>query len=106
MYWWKPELPAKAARLLALPRKVLVNKYWADDLWIGGFAGGGMLLARGSREVDSRVIDGVAVNGSARLVELFSGVIRKLQTGHLYHYAFVMILGLIGLLAILIRYWV
>jgi NADH-quinone oxidoreductase subunit L len=106
MYLWKPELPAKAARILALPRKVLVNKYWADDLWIGGFAGGGLLLGRASREVDSRVIDGVAVNGSARVVDLFSGVLRKLQTGHLYHYAFAMILGLIALLAILIRYWV
>ncbi|WP_345294941.1 NADH-quinone oxidoreductase subunit L [Luteimonas vadosa] len=105
MYWWKPGLPAKAARILALPRKVLENKYWADDLWIGGLAGGGMLLARGSRQVDSHLIDGVAVNGSARLVELFSGVLRRLQTGHLYHYAFAMILGLIALLAVLIRYW-
>jgi NADH-quinone oxidoreductase subunit L len=105
MYWWKPGLAATAARVFALPRRVLEKKYWADDLWIGGFAGGGLLLGKASREIDSRVIDGVAVNGSARLVALFSTVLRKLQSGHLYHYAFAMILGLIALLAVLIRYW-
>jgi NADH-quinone oxidoreductase subunit L len=105
MYWWKPELPAKAAQILALPKRVLDNKYWADDLWIGGFAGGGLLLGKASRQVDSRVIDGVAVNGSARIVDLFAGVVRKLQSGYLYHYAFAMILGLIVLLAVLLRYW-
>jgi NADH-quinone oxidoreductase subunit L len=105
MYWWKPELPAKAAKILALPKRVLDNKYWADDLWIGGFAGGGLLLGKASRQVDSRVIDGVAVEGSARVVDLFAGVVRKLQSGYLYHYAFAMILGLIVLLAVLLRYW-
>jgi NADH-quinone oxidoreductase subunit L len=105
MYLLRPELPAKAARLLAWPRKVLENKYWADDLWIGGFAAGGRRLGRASRAVDSRVIDGVAVDGSARLVDFVAGVVRRSQTGLLFHYAFAMILGLILLLAVLIRYW-
>ncbi|MDQ3494109.1 MAG: NADH-quinone oxidoreductase subunit L [Pseudomonadota bacterium] len=105
MYWWKPELPAKAERVFALPRKVLLNKYWADDLWIAGFAGGGLLLGRASRQFDSRVIDGAAVNGSARVVGMFAGVVRGLQTGRLHDYAFAMILGLIGLLGLLIWLW-
>jgi len=45
------------------------------------------------------LIDGLIVNGSAKAVGWFSGVIRHLQTGFLYHYAFVMIIGMIGLLA-------
>jgi NADH-quinone oxidoreductase subunit L len=105
MYWWKPELPAKAARIFALPKRVLENKYGFDDLWIGGFAAGGLALGGASRAVDSKVIDGIAVNGSARLVDLFSGVLRKTQSGYLYHYAFAMILGLIGLLGALIWWW-
>jgi NADH-quinone oxidoreductase subunit L len=105
MYWWKPELPAKAARIFALPKRVLENKYGFDDLWIGGFAGGGLALGGASRAVDSKVIDGIAVNGSARLVDLFSGVLPKTQSGYLYHYAFAMILGLIGLLGALIWWW-
>ena len=105
MYVWKPELPAKAAKLLALPKHVLEKKYWADDLWIKGFAGGGVLLGRFSRGVDEKLVDGVAVNGSARLVDLFAGLLRKTQSGYLYHYAFAMILGLIAMLAVGIRFW-
>jgi NADH-quinone oxidoreductase subunit L len=105
MYLLRPELPARAARLLAWPKRVLENKYWADHLWVGGFGGGGLRLGRASRAVDSRVIDGIAVDGSARLVDFVAGVVRRPQTGLLFHYAFAMILGLIVLLAVLIRYW-
>ena len=105
MYWWKPELPGKARKLLAWPVRVLENKYGFDDLWIGGFAGGGLGLGRASRAFDSHVIDGVAINGSARGVDLVAHLVRRLQSGYLYHYAFAMILGLIVLLAVLIRYW-
>ena len=66
----------------------------------GGFAGGGLALGEAvARAVDGDVIDGVAVNGSARLVD----AVRQRrcagpQSGYLYHYAFAMILGLIALL--------
>ncbi|HVI59167.1 MAG TPA: NADH-quinone oxidoreductase subunit L [Luteimonas sp.] len=105
MYLLKPGLPAKVARVLALPIRVLNNKYGMDDLWIKGLAGGSVLLGRLSRKNDEKVVDGAFVNGSARLVDLFSGVLRRTQSGFLYHYAFAMILGLIALLAVLIRYW-
>ena len=105
MYLWRPELPAKAAKLFAWPIRVLQNKYGFDDLWIGGFAGGGVALGKVSRSIDTHVIDGAAVNGSARIVDLVAGVVRRLQSGYLYHYAFAMILGLIALLAVLIGLW-
>ncbi len=105
MYWWKPELPAKARRIFAWPVRVLENKYGFDALWIGGFAGGGLGLGKVSRAIDSHLIDGVAVNGSARVVDLVARLTRRMQSGYLYHYAFAMIIGLIALLAALIRYW-
>ncbi|MEO6364737.1 MAG: NADH-quinone oxidoreductase subunit L, partial [Luteimonas sp.] len=105
MYWWKPELAAKARRTFAWPVRVLENKYGMDDLWIDGFAGGGLGLGKLSRNIDSNLIDGVAVNGSARVIEVFSGVLRRVQSGYLYHYAFAMIVGLIALLAVIIRFW-
>ncbi len=52
--------------MFALPVRVLENKYGFDDLWIDGFAGGGVRLGKLSRAVDTKLIDGVAVNGSAR----------------------------------------
>ena len=105
MYWWKPELAARARRVFALPVKVLEKKYWADDLWIGGFAGGSVLLGEASSLVDRRMIDGAIVNGTANGVGLAARVLRKLQTGRLPDYAFAMILGLIVLLAVVIHYW-
>ncbi len=104
MYWWKPELPAKARRIFAWPVGVLENKYGFDALWIGGFAGGSLRLGKASRAVDTHVIDGAAVNGSARVVELVASISRRAQSGYLFHYAFAMIVGLIVMLAVLIRY--
>jgi NADH-quinone oxidoreductase subunit L len=103
MYLWKPELPAKARRVFAWPIRVLEDKYGFDALWIRGLAGGSIKLGQASRMIDSQVIDGAAVNGSVRVVELIANLSRRIQSGYLYHYAFVMILGLIVLLAALIR---
>ncbi|MFT3896379.1 MAG: NADH-quinone oxidoreductase subunit L [Thermomonas sp.] len=105
MYVFRTDLPDKVARALALPIKVLQNKYWADNLWIGGFAGTGVRLGRVSRGIDEKLVDGVVVNGSARVVDLFAALLRKTQSGYLYHYAFAMILGLIAMLAVGIRFW-
>ena len=105
MYLFRPELPGRIAatapgRLLT---RVLENKYGFDDLWIKGFAGGGVVLGKlASRFGDTFVIDGI-VNGSAWLVDRFALLARRLQSGYLYHYAFAMILGLIVLLAMLGR---
>jgi NADH-quinone oxidoreductase subunit L len=105
MYLWKPELATRARHAFAWPVRVLENKYGFDNLWIDGFAGGGIGLGRLSRMFDSAVVDGVAVNGSARLVDVVARLSRRLQSGYLYHYAFAMIVGLIVLLAFLIRGW-
>ena len=101
------ELPAKmrASKPGAFLTNILDQKYWADHLWINGFAGGGVRLGKLSRWFDSKAIDGVAVNGSARLVDVAAQLLRRTQSGFLYHYAFAMILGLIVLLAALIKFW-
>ena len=95
--------PARAS--FSLPVRILQNKYGMDALWIDGFAGGAWASAVASRVVDEKVIDGAFVNGSVRFVGWFAGVLRRTQSGYLYHYAFAMILGLIAMLAVLMRYW-
>ncbi len=105
LYLVKPEWRVGITRTLAWPIRVLENKYGFDDLWIGGFAGGGVKLGKASRAFDSTLIDGVAVNGSAAVVGFVAGLLRKLQSGYLYHYAFAMILGLVALLALANHYW-
>jgi NADH-quinone oxidoreductase subunit L len=99
-YLWATSLPEKIAKTFAPIKTLLDNKYYLDDLnqWI--FAKGALLIGGGLwKQGDQRVIDGFVVNGSAHLVGKFSGVIRHLQSGYLYHYAFAMIVGLIGLMA-------
>jgi NADH-quinone oxidoreductase subunit L len=102
-----PEWPARMrnSRVGGFLANILDKKYWMDTIWIGGLAGGGLALGDLSRKIDSNVIDGVAVNGSARLVDLAANLLRRTQSGFLYHYAFAMILGLIALLAVLMRFW-
>ena len=68
------------------------------------FAGGGIKLGKFSwKKADAGLIDGLLVNGSATLVDRVAGIVRQLQTGRLYNYAFAMILGLIVLLAVLVK---
>ncbi len=105
LYLVMPEWRVVITRTLAWPIKVLERKYWADDLWMKGFGGGSIGLGKLSRMFDSKVIDGLVVNGSAATIGLVAGVIRKLQSGYLYHYAFAMILGLVALLALANHYW-
>jgi NADH-quinone oxidoreductase subunit L len=82
--------------------RVLENKYGFDDLWIGGFARGGLGLGRfAAKRGDAGLIDGILVDGSAWVVDRSASLLRHLQSGYLYHYAFAMILGLIALLAVL-----
>lgn len=107
LYLVKPEWPGKirSSAVGAFLTNILDKKYWADHLWINGFARGGVKLGQVSRAIDSHVIDGAAVNGTAKLVDLGAQLLRKTQSGYLYHYAFAMIIGLILLLGAVIKFW-
>ncbi len=99
LYILRPELPAKLRRQWGVAVTILMEKYGLDRFNDWFFAGGARALGTGLwKGGDVAVIDNVMVNGSARLVGWFAGVIRELQSGRLYHYAFAMILGILGLL--------
>ncbi|MFN9209605.1 MAG: NADH-quinone oxidoreductase subunit L [Betaproteobacteria bacterium] len=94
LYIKQPELPARIAARFAGLYRLLDNKYYLDRITEIVFAGGARLLGRGLwRGGDQVLIDGLAVNGSARLVGWFAGVLRIVQTGYLYHYAMAMLVG-------------
>lgn len=94
LYLKRPDLPAKIQHRLMWLWQILENKYgfdaFNDRVFAGGSRGLGWLF---SRVGDRMLIDGLVVNGTARTVGLISRVGRKLQSGYLYHYAFVMIIG-------------
>ena len=98
-YLWLPIIPSTIARIFAPIKKVLDNKYYLDDFNQIVFGGGAKAIGKGLWKFgDQNVIDGFVVNGSAKAVAWLSGLSRQLQTGYLYHYAFAMIIGVIGLI--------
>ena len=98
-YLWLPQIPAFFARVLAPVKAILDNKYFLDDLNQAVFAKGARVLGTGLwKGADQGLIDGLVVNGSTRVVAWFSATVRQVQSGYIYHYAFAMILGLIGLI--------
>lgn len=98
-----PSLPSFFERALKPLHWVLTKKYGFDEFNQTFFAGGTRGLGQLFSSVGDRlVIDGLLVNGSAKLVGLFSSVMRHIQSGYLYHYAFAMILGLVALLGVFV----
>jgi NADH-quinone oxidoreductase subunit L len=99
-YLKAPHIPAAIGRTLSPIVKVLENKYYLDWFNEHVLAAGTRLLGRGLwKGGDQGLIDGLLVNGSARLVGVVAGLSRLVQTGHVYWYALVMLLGVFGLLS-------
>ncbi len=98
--WIKnPGIADAAAERLGPIHRLLEYKYGFDELYQNVIAAGGRRLGGGLSSVgDQRMIDGWMVNGSARLVGFSSTILRRLQSGYLYHYAFAMIIGLLAAL--------
>lgn len=98
-----PSVPGYFARRFAVIYEVLINKYGFDRFNDFFFIKGSKNLGRFFYRVgDQKIIDGFVVNGSGRLVEWFSAKGRTIQNGYLYHYATIMVFGLIGFLCWLI----
>ena len=97
MYMINPAVPAALARKLRFIVVILENKYYMD--WINE-----NIIARAARGLgnwlwkfgDRGLIEGAVVNLSWKIVGAVSGVVRRAQTGYLYHYAFVMIVGVVA----------
>jgi NADH-quinone oxidoreductase subunit L len=98
-YMVKPSIPAAIARTFSPIVTILENKYYMD--WVHE-----KLLSPAARALgtglwkggDQAVIDGFIINGSASAVGGFAGLTRQIQSGYLYWYALVMIMGVIGLM--------
>ncbi len=103
LYMKRPDIPEWFEQKLSFVHKVLVNKYFADKFNEVVFAGGSLGIGKVLWKFgDEKLIDGLIINGSAKTVGYVSSVIRHIQTGYLYHYAFAMIIGLIVLMGIFV----
>jgi NADH-quinone oxidoreductase subunit L len=106
LYLKRPELPGKIASSLKLAYNVLEAKYGFDRFNEIFFAGGARRLGTFFWRVgDMLLIDGLLVNGSAKLVGWVSSKVRRVQSGFLYEYAFWMIIGLVLFLTWIVHGW-
>jgi NADH-quinone oxidoreductase subunit L len=100
-YMVAPQIPAAIMRTFKPIYVLLDNKYYFDKFNEVFFAGGARLLGTGLwKGGDQGVIDGLVVNGATRAVGLASQVARLFQSGHIYQYAFSMIIGVCILLSL------
>ncbi|MBT8445261.1 MAG: NADH-quinone oxidoreductase subunit L [Gammaproteobacteria bacterium] len=99
LYLKRPDLPELIHQKTRALYTLLLNKYYFDTIVeklipLGSVGVGNVLWKVG----DVGLIDGLMVNGSARVVGWSAAVLRHIQTGYLYTYAFAMILGLAALI--------
>ena len=93
-YMKRPDIPASIQTRFSTINKILENKYGFDSFNERVFAAGSVFIGNKLWQIgDVKIIDGAMVNGTANLIGKLSGVVRKLQTGLIYHYAFAMIIG-------------
>lgn len=100
-YMKRPDIPAAIQAKFSMINQILENKYGFDSFNDRFFAAGSRFIGNKLWQIgDVKVIDGVMVNGTANLIGKLSGVVRKLQTGLIYHYAFAMIIGVFLMLSL------
>ena len=101
IYLLRPGIAGSIKNRMTTIYRVLDHKYYFDEFYQKVFADGSVKLGQNLwNKADAGFIDNGIVNGSARVVEWLATRIRRWQTGFLYDYAFAMIIGLIGILAV------
>ena len=101
VYLFRPSIAAALRKNFSFLYTLLDNKFYFDDFNRKFISGGGIKLGQGLwKKADAGFIDNGIVNGSTRVIGWVAARVRQWQTGFLYDYAFVMIIGLIGLLAV------
>jgi len=104
LYIERPELPGFIAGRISGVHQLLMRKYGFDELY-------DLLFARGAQRIgtrfwksgDAQLIDGFLVNGTARSIGWVASIVRHIQTGYVYHYAFAMIIGLVLLITFFLQ---
>ena len=101
LYMVRTDLPAKIKQAAGPLFILLDRKYFIDEFYSWLFAGGARALGAGLWKIgDVKVIDGFVVNGTARMVGLTAVLVRRFQSGYIYHYAFTMIVGVFVLISL------
>ena len=102
-YIVKPSIPAAIKAKTPILNNILENKYYFDKFNETVIAGGARKIGEFFWKVtDTKLIDGLIVNGSAKVVGVLAEAVRTFQSGLIYQYAFAMVIGVIFFLFIIV----
>ncbi|MGE0120671.1 MAG: NADH-quinone oxidoreductase subunit L [Dongiaceae bacterium] len=100
MYIRDPRLPQRLAQRFRGLYLFLLNKWYFDELYDRLFVRPALLLGQGLWKAgDGAVIDGVGPDGVAAATQSLARRASRLQSGYVYHYAFVMLIGVVLLIS-------
>lgn len=103
IYMVKPQFAAAMQKRFSVIYNIMDQKYYMDHLFMSIFANAGRIAGKLLWKLgDVMIIDKFVVNGTADVIAWFSSVVRYLQTGYLYHYAFTMIAGMMILISLFV----
>lgn len=92
----KPSIAAKLTQKIRPLYQLLERKYFMDDLYINILAPLFRSVGRFLWKIgDMVLIDGLIVNGAAKIVDLYSSILRRIQSGYINTYATFMVSGII-----------
>ena len=99
LYCVKTSIPQKIKNQFGIIYNLLDRKYYIDEFYSWFFANGARNLGTVFWKYgDVKIIDGFFVNGTAKVVAISASIVRRYQTGYIYHYAFTMIVGIVVIL--------
>jgi NADH-quinone oxidoreductase subunit L len=102
-YWYyivDPSLPAKTIRAFKPLHTLFYNKWYFDELYDAMFVQPALAIGRVFwKKGDGATIDGLGPDGIAARAQDIAGVLSRFQSGYLYHYAFVMLIGVAALVS-------
>ncbi len=99
LYCVKTSIPEKIKNQFGIIYNLLDRKYYIDEFYSWFFANGARNLGTVLWKYgDVKIIDGFFVNGTAKVVAISASIVRRYQTGYIYHYAFTMIVGIVVIL--------
>ena len=105
LYLKQPGLPEVLRARVPVLYRLLDHKYYLDRINEVVFAGGARWIGTGFwKEGDVALIDGIMVNGTAHMVARLARLIRRAQSGFIYHYAFVMLVGVAVMLFVFLTW--
>ena len=97
-YLWRPGLPEKFKNAFSGLHRLSFNKYYFDELYHNAFQRPALWLGRVFfKGGDQAVINGLGPDGLAKLSTCSGAALSRIQSGFVYHYAFIMMVGLIGI---------